>query len=376
VSPFEMVFWLCAALLAYAYLGYPALLWLGVRAHKPAMAGDSEDPLVSVIVPVHNEEGIVCSKIRDTLALDYPAGRLELIIASDASTDRTDEICTQWPDPRVRLVRLARRGGKARALNAAVEAARGEVLAFTDASILLARDSLKILTSRLSDPAVGCVSSRDVVSHSDGEGMYTRYDMWVRRLESARGSATGMSGSFYAVKRQAFESFPPHVATDLYSALSAAACGHRSVFAPQARAFVSTLSGLGPEFRRKIRTFRTGMAALWEYRRLLLPWNGGLFSLQLWSHKILRWATPFLLAGLLGSSAAAGGGYRWALIGQLFFYAFALLGWAWPRGPARTAAFVCATQLAAVAAWWFWATGRRVESWEPSRRSEAEAIPT
>jgi len=311
---------------------------------------------------------VLAAKIRNTLALDYPPGRLEVIIASDASTDRTESIAAEWPDRRVRLVKLKQRGGKARALNAAAEVAGGEVLAFTDASILLAPDALKALVARLSDPGVGCASSRDVVSHSDGEGLYTRYEMWVRGLESACGSTVGMSGSFYAVRREAFEPFPAHVASDLYSALSAVARGYRAVFAPEARALINTVPGLAPEFRRKIRTFQTGMAALWEYRRLLLPWRSGLFALRLWSHKVLRWATPFLLAGLLASSAAAGRAYLWVFAAQMFFYALALLGWAWRAKSARTATFFCATQVAALAAWWLWVTGRRIEAWEPSRR--------
>jgi cellulose synthase/poly-beta-1,6-N-acetylglucosamine synthase-like glycosyltransferase len=364
----EIAFWLCAGLLGYAYLAYPILLWLAAGVRRRQSHTEPWDPSVSVIVPVHNEEAVLREKIENTLSLDYPSERLELIIASDTSTDATDSIAGAWPDRRVRLVRLNERGGKARALNAAVDAAKGEVLAFTDASIRLAPDSLKALITRLSDPAVGCASSKDEAPGSGGEGLYTRYEMWVRTLESECGSTVGMSGSFYAVKRAAFEPFPPQVATDLYSALSAVVRGYRAVFAPDAKAFITTLSGLGPEFRRKIRTFQTGMAALWECRRLLLPWKSGLFSLRLFSHKVLRWATPFLLAGLLMSSALAGGAYLWVLAAQLAFYALALIGWAWRAGPARTATFFCATQLAALAAWWLWATGRRVEAWEPTRR--------
>lgn len=365
----EIAFWVCASLLAYAYVGYPALLWaVGKVGRRKRPPGQLRLPFVSIIIPVHNEEQLLAGKLRDTLSLDYPQHLVEVVIASDASTDNTDAIAGACADERVGLVRLQERGGKARALNAAVEVARGEVLAFTDASIRLAPDSLRALVARLSDPQVGCASSRDIVSGADAEGLYTRYEMWVRTLESHCGSAVGMSGSFYAVKRQAFEPFPPHVATDLYSALTAAARGYRAVFVPEARAFVTTLSGMAAEFRRKTRTFHTGMAALWEYRRLLLPWNSGMFSLRLWSHKVLRWATPFLLAGALASSAAAGGSYVWVFLAQAIFYALALLGWAWRAAPARTAAFFCATQIAALAAWWLWITGRRIEAWEPSRR--------
>jgi cellulose synthase/poly-beta-1,6-N-acetylglucosamine synthase-like glycosyltransferase len=379
MSAAEFTFWLCVAILAYTYAGYPLLLLLLSMGRKARLQPDEAwAPLVSVIIPVHNEQENLPEKIRSTLSLEWPDEKLEVIVASDASDDESDSIVARWPDRRVRLVRLHMRGGKALALNAAMAEVKGEVLVFTDASITTSADALRLLVSALGADNVGCASTRDVTAGGGGEGLYTRYDMFVRTLESRCAGAVGMSGSFYAVRRSAWRLFPAHVATDLYSGLCAVAAGYRCIFEPRALAFVRVVPRLDEEFRRKVRTLQTGMAAVWSRRGLLLPrWKGEsagwrirpyMFALQLWSHKVLRWATPFFMVALLASTLATLPHHPWALGLQFGFYALALLGWVWKAAPARLAAFFCAAQIAAAAAWLRFALGHRIQAWQPSRR--------
>lgn len=333
----RLVFWVSLSLIVYAYFGY--LLWLRVllvlRPRKVRTAPFL--PTVSIIMAAHNEEANLPAKLRQLGALDFPPERLEIVVASDGSTDRTREILLEAAAAAaIRPVFLPNAKGKAAALNAAVRSASGEVLIFFDVRQAIQSDVVLQLCSFLSDPEIGAVSGELLLEDPEGRvagdalGLYWRIEKAVRRLESQTGSVVGVTGAIYAMRRELFCDLPEGtILDDVLIPMNVARAGKRVVFNPSAIARDRIFSTPGKEFGRKVRTL-TG-----NYQLLVLaPWLISLANPLLFrmiSHKILRLAIPFLLLLLLGSSAIAHGTlYRAALIAQLVFYGLATLGWLRP----------------------------------------------
>ena len=316
---------LSTAWFAFGYVGYPIALWL-LRSLAPrrsaATPAASSQPSVSVIVAVHNGEHELTRKLEDTLAQAY-TGRLEVIVASDGSTDHTDAIAESFALRGVRLVSRTERRGKEAAQAAAIGEAKGDVLVLTDVSALLEPGAIEAIVRPFADPTIGGVSSEDVVDQGGGEGLYVRYEMALRRLESEAATLVGLSGSFFAIRRELATPWPPHLASDFRCALEAARRGLRTVSAADARARFGTARAPGAEWQRKVRTVRRGLAVLFAYRELLHPRHGRV-ALALWGHKVARFTSPFALLVMLGASAAAAPASALAgllLIAQLAFYA-------------------------------------------------------
>ena len=375
------------AIAAYAYLGYPALLKLLalVRARPPLAREPAEWPLISVTIPAYNEERAIAATLDALLAADYPADRRQVLVVSDASTDRTDEIVRGYADRGVELLRVAARGGKTAAENAAQEHLRGEIVVNTDASVRIAADAIKPLIAAFADPEVGVASGRDVsVAQLDrdlnlGETSYVGYEMWVRDLETAIGSIVGASGCFYAIRRPLHMTlFPAALSRDFASALIARERGFRAVSVTRAVCYVPRIQSLRHEYRRKVRTLTRGLETLWFQRRLLNPRHYGLFAWMLASHKLVRWLAPWGLA-------LAGLGWLWlalslhSAVGVVVFALPLLLagaGWAWPEGRrapriVSVPAYVVSGIVAALDAWLRALRGERNPVWEPTRRSPA-----
>jgi len=359
--------------LAFAYLGYPALLWLLARlAPRPVAAADVH-PALSVIIAVHNGAAALPRKLEQTLALPYP-GPLELIVASDGSTDATDEIAASFAPRGVRLVRNAQRGGKEAAQARAIPEAKGEILVFTDVTAEIEPDSLRWIVRPFADPAVGAVSSEDLVAVEGGEGAYVRYEMALRRLESEAATIVGCSGSFFAVRREIASPWPADLASDFRSALESARRGLRAVSEPRARASFRALDDPRAEWQRKVRTVRRGIAVLAAYRELLHPRHGRA-ALALWGHKVARFTSPFALLLVFGASwLAARASVAAAVVFavQLLLYAFGGLALAFPTARrwfvARVAGFFMLVNASMLVAWWHHLAGRRAVTWEPTRR--------
>lgn len=309
-----------AVLLAvYAYVGYPLLLVilerLGGRvemAREPA----GEWPTVSITVPAYNEEHQIAETLASLLALDYPADRRQILIVSDASTDRTDEIVRSFADRGVELVRQPERRGKTAAENAVAPLLRGEIVVNTDASIRIHPESLKRLIAPMTAAEVGLASGRDVsVGREDreanqGEAGYVGYEMWVRDLETRTGSIVGASGCFYAIRRELHGvPLPGHLSRDFAAALHTRERGLRAVSVGTATCTVPRAGALAQEYRRKVRTMGRGMETLRYKRALLNPFTQGLFAWKLFSHKVVRWLVPWAgigaFAGLLWLVAGA-----------------------------------------------------------------------
>ena len=303
------------ALFGYAYFGYPALLWIGSRA-RPAPAPGSvplEWPDITITVPCYNEERSIAATIESLLALDYPADRRHLLIISDASTDRTDEIVRGYADRGVELLRLPARGGKTAAENAAAARLRGEIVVNTDATIRIVPGALKALVAVFQDPTIGVASGRDVSvgdvqsAGNQGESGYVGYEMWIRSLETRLGTIVGASGCFFATRRELYVGdFPEALSRDFASCLIAREHGYRAVSVDAALALVPRAASLRSEYRRKVRTMARGLGTLQFKRHLLNPLRYGLFAPLLFSHKLCRWLFQLTLPLLVIGSGPGG----------------------------------------------------------------------
>lgn len=339
----ETAFWGSAAVVLYTYLGYPLLIVLLARI-RPAVSGPRVywAPPLSVIVAARDEENCIEAKLRNCLALDYPPDRLEILVVSDGSRDRTEDIVTRFADRGVRLLTLPDPQGKAAALNAAVPEARGDILLFTDASEEVAPDAARELVACLADPEIGAASGELHLGSgegaSEGVGLYWRYEKLIRRAESRFDSTVGVTGGLYALRRELFVPLDPRtILDDVAIPMDVVFAGHRVVFEPLAGARDELRGGARQEYGRKRRTLAGNYQLLWLRPELLHPGRNRLFW-QLLSHKVGRLAVPHGLAvTLLTSGFLAARGH--ALFGVFFilqavFYLLALVGALAPGGGA------------------------------------------
>jgi cellulose synthase/poly-beta-1,6-N-acetylglucosamine synthase-like glycosyltransferase len=358
---------------AFAYVGYPALLAVLARvAPRPVRRGDFS-PAVSVIIAVHNGETRLGDKLENVLGQDYPQP-IEVIVSSDGSDDGTEAVAAAFAERGVWLVANPVRKGKEAAQAAAIERAAGEVLVFTDLDARLEPGTLRELVRPFADPSVGAVSSEDVVEGEGGEGAYVRYEMALRRLETAAATLVGLSGSLCAVRREIARPWPSDLASDFRIALECSRRGLRAVSEPSARARFGALDAPGAEWSRKVRTIRRGIAVLLAYRDVLHP-RFGRAALALWGHKLARFTSPFALVALLLASAAAAphsavaatllaaqaAGYA---IGGVGLLVAPLRGFLLPR----LAAFFLVVNASTLVAWAYHLSGRRAVTWQPTRR--------
>lgn len=386
-------------LFGYAYVGYPLLLKpiaalrrrrqaaVAARpASSAATAGAEEWPSITITLPVYNEERSIAAAVESLLAIDYPADRRQILVISDCSSDRTDEIVRSYADRGVELVRLAKRGGKTAAENAAGPAARGEIIVNTDATTRIPPHALKELVRAFQDPTVGVASGRDVSAANasaaagdgrGGEAGYVGYEMWVRSLETQVSSIVGASGCFYGIRRHIYDSsFPEALSRDFASALLAREAGYRAVSVDSAICIVPRTSSLQAEFRRKIRTMARGLETLWYKRHLMNPVTEGAFAFMLISHKLCRWLVyvtlPFALIGLMILATQSWIGA--VLLGLAAVGA--VVGWIglkWPSSkklPSLLAlpSFIVAANLAGLLAWVKVLRREHNAVWEPTRR--------
>ncbi|HKS05731.1 MAG TPA: glycosyltransferase [Gemmatimonadaceae bacterium] len=370
---------------AYAYAVYPALLvfFARMRTVKPAVPHAANQPLVTIVVPAYNEARQIRGAIEALIAQDYPAGRRQILIVSDGSTDGTDAIVREFESRGVELLRTAERGGKTAAENAARERIRGEIVVNSDASIRLHPRAVSALVAQMADPSVGVASSRDVsIAHSQSganttEAGYVGYEMHIRSLETRLGGIVGASGSGYAI-RAALHMIPVRadLSRDFSAALTACANGFRAVSADDAICYVPRTPSLQIEYRRKVRTIARGVRTLIANRRLLNPFRSGLFAWKLASHKICRWLVPALLPGAVIGLVMLGADQWWARVALILGAAGAAAATAGALWPASrplprllsTLTFAAAANVAVVHAIARVVLGRDTRLWEPTRR--------
>ena len=375
----EMLFFGSVFLVCFAYFGYPLTLLAVALVWGKEVQRAEFYPLVTFIVTVHNEETRIREKLENTLDLDYPADKLQVLVASDGSTDRTNAIVRSYGARGVELLALADRKGKETAQKEAVGRATGHVIVFSDVATSMEAGGLRQLVSNFADPTVGCVSSEDRLLGHDGrpsgEGLYVRYEMWLRTLESRANSLVGLSGSLFAARKEVCEDFSGEMQSDFRTVLNSVKMGLRGVSDPHAIGLYQDTADQKREWDRKIRTVVRGLTVFFRHVGLLNASRYGLFSYQLFCHKLLRWSVPaFLILALASNLALAG---RSSIFGMLLVlhisvYGLALLGLLSPKMQrvtlVRVPTYFLVVNASLLFAWWRYIAGQRITTWTPTRR--------
>jgi len=344
-------FWLCLLSILYTYAFYPAILWLLARFFSTPLRvlkdGRIPLPSVTLLISAYNEEAVIAQKLENSLSIDYPGGKLQILVAVDGQEDRTREIVQSFANRGVDLSFSKQRVGKINAIHRSMQVARGDIVVLTDANTFFRPDALRYLIAPLADPAVGAVSGAKVISRQDdslasSEGLYWKYESFIKKQESRLGSCTGVSGEIFALRRNLFESAPSRVINDdFYLAMQILRKGHRVVYAPDALTYERISLSARDEATRRARIVAGRYQALWMFARLL-PLKKPMLVWQIFSHKFLRPVVPFAMLGALLANLAvilspvkdaanpwlqlAGPtGWLWLVL-QVLFYGLAWLG--------------------------------------------------
>lgn len=376
------VFWIAILWVVYAYLLYPLVLWLLSAGRGIAPCAPPEEwPFISLVIAAHNEEAVLEDKLENSLALDYPREKVQIIVASDGSTDATESIADSYGERGVVLHRVEQRGGKTQAQNEAVRLAVGEFLVFSDANSMYEAQALKQLILPFADSAIGCVCGELRYTNPQGdaagkgEGVYWRYEQFLKRRESMLSSALGANGSIYALRRELFEELDADIISDFIMPVRVWRRGFRVVYAPSAIAEERSGGTFADEFHRRTRIIARSLRGLWSERGVLNPFAHGLFAVQMFSHKLMRWMVPLALIAALVSSALLVDHalYRALFLAQLALYGLALLGHLLPAQLGRFALFYvpahfCAINAGALLGLLRFVCGRRYRVWQPTSR--------
>jgi cellulose synthase/poly-beta-1,6-N-acetylglucosamine synthase-like glycosyltransferase len=377
----EVVLLGAVAVIAWVYVGYPVVLAVAALVRRRTVARAAVEPSVSLVICAYNEAKTIRRKLEEVLAIDYPAERLEVIVASDGSTDETDDIVREFA-PRVRLLALGRRHGKTAAQNAAVGTARGEILVFSDVTTVYPPTSLRAMIENFADPSVGCVggdliygSERDNPA-AEGRALFWSYERQLRLWESRVHSIIGTAGCAYAMRRSLYQPLDPGAISDFVQPGLVTARGYRTVLEPRARVFEPVESQtLRDELNRRARIITRGLRGAFRMPMLLNPLRHPWFACVLWSHRVLRWLVPVFLLVLLAASvplAAQAPIYRLVLAGQLVVYGAGAVGYALDRLQLRLpGAFIplyfCVVNLAPLVAMKNLLLGEKKVVWETGR---------
>lgn len=375
----ELIFWIAVILILYAYIGYPIILYAYSLTGKEKKFNSTltDYPKLTFIIPVYNEEKILKEKINNTLNLEYPIDLMEVIIVSDGSTDGTTDIMRQYNNSPIRFVEQVKRQGKASALNKGLEASTGEIVVFTDASILLTKSALVNILSPFENTEIGCVSGEDHILDQSGEGLYGRYELWIRNLESRCRSIVGASGCFYAQRKDLIKKFKAGRAPDFQSVLDTISEGKIAITKKNAIGVMGRNKKSGDEFNRKVRTILRGITALMDYKTLLNIRRHGFISFELWSHKILRWIIGLLMviAFIANIFLIQKPIYAALFVLHSGFYILAIIGWIREKMNRKENAiyyrfplYFCLSNFACLFAWIKYLCGRRVEIWDSTQR--------
>jgi glycosyltransferase involved in cell wall biosynthesis len=360
----------------YAYAGYPLLLALFSRGRKPpASVPDLSDealPTATLLIAAHDEEATIAEKIENSLRIDYPRPKLRIVVVSDGSTDRTDEIVRRYEQRGISLVRIDPRQGKSLARNRAVEAARGDILVMSDANATYGADALRKLLRHFADPSVGAVCGElRLLRERGSENLYWRYEKWIKRLEDRFHSIIGANGSIYAIRRSLYVPLPAEADDDFLEPLHAYLDGHKLRYEQEALSFERDIKAknIRREFSAKRRTVLRGIQSLHCLSKTEAPFRDPALAFSLVSHKILKWLAPFFLVGAIVTSAilASHPFFLAVLAIQIFLYGCAIAGIATGRPVFHVPAFFVLTNAAAFAAVIAFLAGNRSITWEKKR---------
>ena len=376
----EVMFFLSLLGLVYAYFIYPITIYLVgfYRINKVCIA--EVNCCVTVIIAAYNEEKRIFNKIKNTLEANYLINNLQVIVVSDGSTDKTNDIVLDFQQYGVEFLSIPERKGKENAQREALKHARGEIIVFTDVATILEKNAIKRIVSNFADPDIGCVSSEDRVMGKDGkqsgESFYVRYEMWLRRLESRVSSPVGLSGSFFAARKSVCEDFSTDMDSDFRTLLNSVKRGMRGTCDEEAIGYSFDLSDQRKEFDRKVRTVLRGLTVFFRNIEFMNIYKYGLFSYQLFFHKLLRWLVPFFMIILFVVNiplALVSKKYFVLLLAQLLFYGVGIFSlfhdlfsnqWILFKIPV----YFVTVNASILVAWFRYLTGQRVLTWTPSER--------
>ena len=382
-----ILFWASLAAIPYVYFGYPLLLSIGALGRRVALIRGNALPSISVIVPAHNEESTIEEKLTALIAADYPRELVEILVGSDGSSDRTEDIVQRFRHEGVGLISFPRQQGKSAMQNGLVAAASGEILVFTDADSAVPPGAFRHLVENFADARVGLVTGHaeytnaGETSVAENESVYLRYDTWLRRQESERGLLAMASGSLFAIRRSLWKPLDPALGDDFVLPLSIARAGFRNVIDRRVTARTRLAQDrLGAMLRMKIRIVSKDFRALLVHREMLNPFRHGATAVGLWSHKLLRWLVPHFLLALFASSVTLIdlSFFRVTVWLQLLFYGAATVGllrsgrsrW-WFSVPAS----FCLVNLAALFGIACCLAGRTSGKWQPVRADRTSLAP-
>lgn len=383
----QALFWGALALVCYAYAGFPLLVILrGMLRRRPVQRAEIT-PTMSMVIIAYNEEDSIGAKLDNVLSLDYPKGLVEVIVASDGSDDRTNEIVASYADRGVKFLPLPRQG-KIPALNAAVAQATGEILAFSDANSMFSTESLRVLARPFADPSVGGVcgdqsylAGTKAEGASQGERAYWNYDRILKEMESRAGNVISGTGAIYAIRHSLFSPIPSGVTDDFVNTTRVVLQGKRLIFEPNAVAYEPVAASSDAEYKRKVRVITRGFRGILAVRPLLNPFRFGFYSLQMLSHKVLRRLVALPLIAMLCISPFLwneGLFYQLALALQVVFYGCAAMGQLLRKtrlGSMKVFTipfYFSLVNVAALNAAINILRGRRIDIWQPQREAKAE----
>jgi cellulose synthase/poly-beta-1,6-N-acetylglucosamine synthase-like glycosyltransferase len=371
-----LLFWTALGVLGYIYVGYPLIVRLLAKVMgRPVRRCASFCPTVTVVISAYNEEKSIRAKIAHVLSLDYPADLLDIIVVSDASSDATDEIVSSCGDRRVRLLRVEGRCGKTACQNAAARVGRGEILVYTDATTHINSAALRALLENFADPEVGCAAGL-LVYRGNGRNLtaaggvsYWGYEVALRVAESRLGTLIGVSGCLYGVRKSAYRPISPVLISDFVIAMRMREQGLRTVLDPRAVCFEDTLDRTDNELAMRVRVAIRSIGALVAERRFLSFFADPLFAWQLWSHKLLRYSSPYWLILMLVACSALMDDpvYRALFFAQLGIFAAGLAGLILRNRLLSKPYYFLLTNVAAFVATFRYVMGERMITWQPVR---------
>ena len=377
------IFYITSFLLFYTFLGYPLFLYFLSFFMKNKLHRGVEELTITIVIPVHNEQSTIRAKIQNCLEIDYPRQQVHLVVVSDCSTDNTEKIVKTFDPQRVSFLAMPFRGGKVAAQNYALNYCDSDIIIFTDVAISTSPESIRLIVQNFSDPNIGAVSCRDMIvgeeRHSKGEKSYIQYDMLVRKFASQVHTLIGVTGGFYAVRKEIAKggwnpAFPP----DFYVALRCIKRGLRVIEDSRVKAFYKTAAKDWDELPRKVRTINRGMTALFAFsnRNLLNPFQYGMISFELISHKLFRWFMPlFFIILYISNMFLINDTFFYALIFgvQTCFFLVAIFsifakGKFSKQNYIKFARYFMIANLAILKSWFELIVGRKYVMWQPTKR--------
>ncbi len=379
----ESLFFISLIGVTFSYFIYPLILLALPKKNRiinnADNINDNDQPFITFIITAYNEEKSIKEKILNTLEITYPQDKREILIASDGSTDKTNQYVKEFIDQGIKLVQVQERKGKENAQFSAIQQAKGEIIVFSDVATRIDKDALQQIVASFKNNKIGAVSSEDRFISDNGEiageGAYVKYEMWLRNLECSVNSLVGLSGSFFAARKDVCANWSINVPSDFNTALNCVKKGYIAISNPELLGYYPNIKDESKEYSRKLRTVIRGISALFSTPQVLNPFQFGFFSFQVFSHKIMRWLVPWFMVSLFISSILLWNThifYSLILAGQLGFYLIGFSGLI--LKPLRSNKiiklpfFFLQVNFALFHASLLYLFGKRITKWEPSKR--------